>query len=109
MSKGAKIPFSYDLLYGVCILQLIYLKKDCIQQLEGDGKTPVHAHVQRNEIADKRIVVAFSYDNSHETDFLVSILNMTYAQRARTRHYLNTFEIARVIRLCWCELAGMII
>ena len=48
----------------------------------------------------RRIVVAFTDDKILETGFQAIILNAAKSQRAKIRHYLNPFEIARTIQLC---------
>ena len=53
----------------------------------------------------RRVVVAFTDDKIQETEFLTIILNAASSQRAKIRHFLNPFEIARAIQLCWCDLA----
>ena len=53
--------------------------------------------------------MAFIDDKIQETGFLASILNAGKSQRAKIRHYLKPFKIAKAIQLCRCDLAWLII
>ena len=45
----------------------------------------------------RKNIMAFTENQSHETDFLGNNLISTWTQRARIGHYLNQFEIVRAI------------